>query len=154
MRSSIDMFRRRGFAALLVAAALGFAAVTNSPAAEPGETVPLEDVPHVQPVSPDSLLTPSPEPLPGDAEPAPVPAQNREAFLRARQALDTAATRLEAANAAYSNMMAHHYPSGDAKAAIVTGMRLPSPRISLRFTEPMRIATPPMTRNKAPFIKA
>ncbi len=120
MRSSIDMLRRRGFAALLVAAALGFAAVTNSPAAEPGETVPLEDVPHVQPVSPDSLLTPSPEPLPGDAEPAPVPAQNREAFLRARQALDTAATRLEAANAAYSNMMAHHYPSGDAKAAIVT----------------------------------
>jgi len=120
MRSNFDLFRRRGFEALLVAAALGFAALTSPLAAESGETVPLEDVPLAQPVSPDSLLAPEPAAPAGDAEVPPVAPQLREKFVRAQQALNAAATRLEAANAAYGNMMARNYPSGEAKAVIVT----------------------------------
>merc|ERR1711969_469183 len=120
MRSSFDVFRRRGFEVLLLGFAVGFIALTSPLAAEPGETVPLDDVPLAQPVSPDSLLAPPPKSPGGAPQAAPVPRDLREEFFRAQQALNEAATRLEAANAAYGNMMARNYPSGGAKAAIVT----------------------------------
>ena len=120
MRVSIDSFRSRGCEALLVGVALGFIGVTSPLAEERGETIPLDDVPVAQPVSPDSLLAPPPKSPGGSPQAPPVPLARREEFFRAQQALNEAATRLEAANAAYGNMMARNYPTGDAKAAIVT----------------------------------
>ena len=120
MRSGIDSFRRRGFEVLLLAFALGFIAVTSPLAQERGETIPLDDVPVAQPVSPDSLLAPPPKSPGGSPQVPPVPLARREEFLRAQEVLNEAAIHLEAANAAYGNMMARNYPSGEAKAAIVT----------------------------------
>jgi len=115
MRRRLELSRGRAFEALLLAAGMGFVSLVSPLAAEIQPTVPLDDVRFAEPVGPDSLLAPE------DATPVSDPAtpQVGDELASARQALDAAAVRLHAANAAYGNMMARNYPSGDAKAAIV-----------------------------------
>jgi hypothetical protein len=59
---------------------------------------------------------------PASAAPAaarPTGAAARDAAQRARAALSDAQTRLNAANAAYSTMLAKHYPRGNERAKVV-----------------------------------
>lgn len=120
MRRRFDVVRRRGFEALLLAAGIGFVSLASSFAAETEPTVPLEDVPHAEPVSPDSLLAPEAAPPASDPAALPVTPRLRGELASAQQALAEAGARLDAANAAYGNMMARNYPTGEAKAAIVS----------------------------------
>ena len=120
MRSSSDDRGTCVIAALRVALVLGFLVLASPVAAESGGTVPLDDVPVAETVDPNSLLAP-PAKAPGESDALPpVPLDEREAFVRAEEAMNEAMTRLEAANAVYGNMMARNYPTGSAKAAIIT----------------------------------
>ena len=119
MRRRLDVSRRRGFEALLAAAGIGFVSLVSPLAAEIKPTVPLDDVPLAEPVSLDSLLPPEAAASVSDPAAPPVTPQLRDELARATQALNAAAVRRDAANAAYGNMMARDYPSGEAKAAIV-----------------------------------
>jgi len=59
---------------------------------------------------------------PASAAPAaarPTGAAARDAVQRARTALSDAQTRLDQANAAYSTMLAKHYPRGNERAQVV-----------------------------------
>lgn len=95
-----------------------------------GKSLSPDDVPIAQPtdvnrpplVRPDDLDAAD---LPAFAAPdagtqaASVPPHRRDSFVRARKTLAVARARLDAANAAYSKMLARSYPRGEAKVAIL-----------------------------------
>ncbi|MFP8877818.1 MAG: hypothetical protein VCB99_13130 [Myxococcota bacterium] len=114
-----DRRRRRFSFARAVAWGIGVAALATTAAAESQEPRALDDVPHVQPVSPDSLLAPENEAPVAEPSAASVPPYRRDVLIDAQQAMAVARARLDAANAAYSKMMKRNYPRGEAKAAIV-----------------------------------
>jgi len=100
------------------------------PSAEPSG---LDAIPHSRPSELEAVpagRTRSLDPLPvaedalpesagGDGQLDSIAPHQREAFESARKAMSSARARLDAANAAYSNMMARNYPRGEAKAAII-----------------------------------
>ena len=86
------------------------------PSAQPAD---LNRVPHAEPESLDAAETPSWTPSDAETQGTSLRPQDRAAFTKAGKALSLARGRLEAANAAYSKMMARGYPRGEAKAAII-----------------------------------
>ena len=113
--------RERGFKFVRVAAwGIGVAAfATTAAAADSGEPRALDAVPLAESVSPDSLLAPEHQAPATEPAALSVPPYRRDALIEAEQAMAVARARLDAANAAYSNMMKRNYPRGEAKAAIV-----------------------------------
>ena len=110
----------RGFRfARVVAWGIGVAAFATTAAADSGEPRALDDVPLAESVSPDSLLAPERQAPVAEPAAVSVPPHRREALVEAEQAVAVARARLDAANAAYSNMMKRNYPRGEAKATIV-----------------------------------
>ena len=120
MGSRFEARRGRGFAFSLVAlCGAGVAAVAISVAAETQAPRALDQVPHAEPVSPDSFQEAETAAPASQASPHSVAPHRREALIDAQQAVAAARARLDAANSAYSSMMKRNYPRGEAKAAIV-----------------------------------
>lgn len=105
--------------ALFAASGLLVAAVGDPRVAHAEGSVSLDDVPSAETVSLDAAEAEQ-SAAPGAASRgAAVEPGLRDARTAAQKGLAAARARLDAANAAYSKMMARNYPRGEAKVAII-----------------------------------
>ena len=113
-------FPRRGsLPTTLVVGGLSALGLSLAPAQAQHGTVSLDAVPVATAEDPDSLVTAAEDPdeLVATSEGDPAPAASSPA--KESPSLAAARSRLDQANAAYSNMLARNYPRGDARAAII-----------------------------------